>query len=359
MKWIWDKKNWPTFFYDETALKEWDQTLLLESGTIYGLSQHLSENSRTSLCIELLCTEAYKTSQIEGETLNRDSIQSSIAKQLGLFQTAEAIPPREKGISELMIDNYQNLTKRLTHKMLYRWHQTLFQEQNITPIGNYRTSKTPMQIISGHLHKPTVHYQAPPSVQVHDEMKQYIHWFNTEALSLSPLAKAGMAHLYFELIHPFEDGNGRIGRALAEKALAQSIGKPALFSLSTAIQKNQKAYYQALEAAGKTLDITDWLLFFSKIILSGIQETQELITFTLKKKDILEKKDLNNRQIKGLLRLFQEGPNGFKGGLSRKNYCTITQASSPTATRDLTDLVNQKILRTEGSLKSTRYYLIL
>jgi len=232
---------------------------------------------------------------------------------------------------------------------------------DIIDIGRYRTGTEPMQVISGPVHDPKVHFEAPPSARVPAEMKRFIEWFNSTAPDaakpLPALTRAGVAHLYFETIHPFEDGNGRIGRAISEKALAQALGHPTLTSLATTILIRRKGYYQALEEANKDNEITDWLSWFAGIALEAQARTEARVEFLIDKTKLLDRcrGQLNARQEKALLRMLREGPDGFKGGLSAGNYATITGASPATTTRDLADLVTKNALVRTGERRHARY----
>jgi Fic family protein len=222
-----------------------------------------------------------------------------------------------------------------------------------------------MQIVSGRLDKPTIHFEAPPSRQVTVEMETFIAWFNqsgpTNKTPLQALARAAIGHLYFESIHPFEDGNGRIGRALAEKSLAQNIGQPSLISLAFTIEENRKAYYSELERHQRTHDISDWVIFFSETILDAQRVTLERVDFFIKKTKFYDRfrGKLNERQEKVIARIFKEGTAGFKGGLSAENYISITGTSRATATRDLQHLVEIGALTRTGERRHTRYSLLL
>lgn len=220
-----------------------------------------------------------------------------------------------------------------------------------------------MQVVSGRLDEPKVHFEAPPFSRVPSEMADFLHWFNASAPAgnsrLSAVTRAGIAHLYFESIHPFEDGNGRIGRAIAEKALAQSLGQPTLIALSTTLLARRKSYYDALEVANKANEITRWLAWFAGIVLEAQHHTLAQTEFILSKAKLFERLNaaFNERQQKVLLRMFREGPAGFMGGLSAGYYSSITGASPSTATRDLADLVEKGALTKVGELKRTRYFL--
>jgi Fic family protein len=222
-----------------------------------------------------------------------------------------------------------------------------------------------MQVVSGPLHAPKVHFEAPPSSRMDAEMSAFVTWFNSTAPNgTSPrpaLTRAGIAHLYFESIHPFEDGNGRIGRALAEKALAQCLGQPTLIALADTIGRHKKTYYDVLEQANRGNEITDWLVYFAGVLLEAQRQTQCRIEFLIEKTKLYDRLrgELNPRQERVLTRLFREGPDGFKGGLSAENYISITQTSSATATRDLQDLVSKGALIRTGERRHTRYYLKL
>jgi Fic family protein len=235
--------------------------------------------------------------------------------------------------------------------------------RNLRDVGRYRTGAEPMPAVSGSVHEPKVHFEAPPSSRVPSEMKRFIAWFVQTAPggdnALPALTRAGIAHLYFESIHPFEDGNGRIGRAIAEKALAQSLGQPTLTALAATILARRRSYYEALEAANKENEITRWLMWFAGVAIEAQRRTIALVEFLIDKTKLLDrlKGQLNARQEKALLRMFREGPEGFKGGLSAGKYGTITGASPATSTRDLADLVEKGALVREGERRYARYLL--
>jgi Fic family protein len=212
--------------------------------------------------------------------------------------------------------------------------------------------------------KQRIHFEAPPSDRVPQEMERFITWFNQtgpggiKEIKKAPVRSA-IAHLYFEAIHPFEDGNGRIGRAIAEKALSQGIGRPALLSLSKAIEANRKEYYDALEMAQQSNEITKWINYFVKTILAAQTEAEEQIDFTLKKAKFFDryKDQLNDRQLKVIRRMLEEGPEGFTGGMNATKYGSVTKTSKATATRDLQDLLEKGIINVVGGGRSTRYQI--
>jgi Fic family protein len=362
--WNWQKSDWPDFTYNAELLQPFEDRLLHESGMFLGAFKHLDESDKKQLTIELISNEALKTSEIEGEVLNRDSLQASIRRHFGLETDFRKVPPAEQGVANMMVDLYQHFDTPLSHETLFGWHKMLMNgRQDLKVVGSYRTHTEPMQVVSGYIHQPKVHFEAPPSERMVLEMTRFIEWFNrSETLSEGPLpamTRAGIAHLHFVCIHPFEDGNGRIGRGLAEKALAQSLGHPTLIALAHVIERNKKAYYAALEKANTNNEITEWLIYFAKTLLDAQQYTLIRVEFIIYKARLFDRLQgqLNPRQTKVLLRMFREGPEGFKGGLSAENYIAITDTSRATATRDLQELVSLKALSRNGEKKYTRYYL--
>ncbi len=335
-----------------------------QSGVVVGTVRHVSDEERLPLVIELISTEALKTSEIEGEILDRDSVQSSLRRQFGLHSDRPSAAPAEQGISEMLADLYRRWGDPLDDATLFQWHQWLMQGRTeLRTIGGYRGHSEPMQVVSGRIDRPKVHFEAPPSSSVAAEMTRYCRWFNdTSASGESPLpalARAGLAHLYFESIHPFEDGNGRIGRAIAEKALAQGAGQPSLTALSLLIQRHRKDYYAQLEAANKTLDVDPWLDWFADLVLAAQAHTLRGLDFLLANTRLWDRLrgQLNERQEKALSRLMRAGVDGFVGGLSASKYMAFTGVPAATARRDLGHLVELGALRRTGRLKGTRYWL--
>lgn len=364
MAWNWTQEGWPHFIYDAGLIEPFESRFLLSSGEMIGAVRHFGSEDRDLLRIELLSEEAVKTSRIEGEMLDRLSVQSSLRRQLGLEAEARPVRPQERGIAEMMIDVYESWAVPLAHETLHRWHGMLMTgNRHVATVGGYRTHDDAMQIVSGRHDRPTVHFEAPPSRQVPAEMAAYIDWFNGSApggkAPLPALTRAGIGHLYFESIHPFEDGNGRIGRALAEKSLAQNLGQPSLIALAHTIEHRRKAYYDQLERNQRRLDITEWLLYFAQTILEAQQTTLQRVAFHIAKARFYDRfrGQLNERQDKAIARMLREGPDGFKGGLSAENYIAITRTSRATATRDLHDLVTKGALTRTGERRHTRYAL--
>lgn len=366
MQWNWQLPDWPRFSWSSARLAKAEEQFLLGGGVILGAVRHLDDGSRESLTVESMSEEAVTSSEIEGELLDRASVQSSIRRQLGLAADARRASPIEQGTAEMIVDLYRNWRERLDEATLCAWHRMLMHgRRDLRSIGRYRAHAEPMQVVSGRIDHPDVHFEAPPSAEVPREMAAFLEWFNGTEPSgpdaLPAITRAGMAHLYFESIHPFEDGNGRIGRAVSEKALAQGLGAPTLTALAATILSHRREYYERLEASTKSNEITEWLAWFGGIALEAQQRTRSQVEFLIDKTKLLDRlRDaLNERQSKVLLRMLREGPEGFQGGLSAGNYQTIAGTSPATATRDLADLVEKGALTRDGEHRHTRYYLTI
>jgi len=364
MAWNWQQPDWHTFTWDRSRLAAAEQQFLVGGGVLVGTAKHLGTEERDQLMIEAMSSEALTTSEIEGEILDRASVQSSVRRQLGLSTDARRVRPAEQGIAEMMVDLYRSFADPLSTEMLFRWHRMVMSgRRDLKDIGQYRTGAAPMQVVSHALYEPRVHFEEPPSSQMESEMAQFFAWFHRTGPRgedpLPALTRAGIAHLYFERIHPFEDGNGRIGRAISEKSLAESLGQPTLTALAAAILARRKAYYEALEAANKNNEVTAWLAWFAGVAIEAQHRTIALVEFLIDKARLLDclKGQLNERQEKALQRMFREGPEGFQGGLTAGKYSTITGASPATVTRDLADLVERGALVRAGERRHARYDL--
>ncbi len=364
MTWNWQKPDWPNFTWNRARIEKAEQQFLLGGGVLVGTVKHLPEEDRQQLMVDAMSTEAVTTSEIEGEILDRASVQSSIRKQLGLTVDERRVRPAEQGIAEMMVDLYRSFSRPLSPEMLFRWHGMIVSgRRDLKDVGRFRTGTEPMQVVSGRIDVPQVHFEAPPSSRVAPEMNRFLEWFRQTRKDgqqpLSALTRAAVAHLYFESIHPFEDGNGRIGRAIAEKSLAESLGQPTLITLAATILLRRKAYYEALEAANKQNEITNWVAWFAGITIEAQRRTIALAEFLIDKTKLLDrlKGELNERQTKALMRMFREGPEGFRGGLSAGKYTAITGSSPATTTRDLSDLVTKEALIRDGELRHARYRL--
>ena len=363
MTWNWELPDWPNFRWERETLLRSEKLFLERAGVMIGASQHLSNDDVQTMTVELLSGDALGTSEIEGEYLNRDSIQSSIRKALGLQADRVHATPAEFGVSEMIVSLYHHASEPITETTLFQWHQMIMNGRRDDCIGNYREHAEAMQIVSGPDYARKVFYEAPPSERVPSEMIAFIKWLSESSMegvnNLSAVTRAGIAHLWFESIHPFEDGNGRIGRAIAEKILCEGFSAPVFTVLSKALLKHRKTYYKELAKASKQLEITEWLLWFASVVLEAQNSTLATIEFIIQKGKLLDRfrGQLNARQEKVILRMFREGPEGFIGGLSAANYMRITGAMSATTTRDLHDLVLKGVLSRQGERKATRYYL--
>ena len=362
MRWNWQLPDWPKFRFDADRLRAAEEAFLKGSGVVIGAFHHLEDDARDELTIELISQEIIDSSAIEGEILDRASVQSSLARHLGFAADQRRASAAEAGAAELMADLYRNHAAPLDDQMLFAWHAMLMNgRRDIADVGRYRMHEDPMQIVSGAIHAPRVHFEAPPSAAVPSEMRRFVAWFNDSAPSsakpLPAVTRAGIAHLWFETVHPFEDGNGRIGRAIAEKALAQSLSAPTLTALAETIHRHRKAYYTALQLASQSNDIDAWLTWFADIVVEAQARTITRIRFLIDKTRLLDRLrgEMNDRQERALLRMFREGPDGFQGGLSAGNYRSINGASLATATRDLSDLVAKGALVRTGERRYARY----
>jgi Fic family protein len=369
MRYNWQQKNWPDFVYSLSAIEEKLYAFSEKTGLVSGVLKSLPQDMQLETVIELMVAEAIKTSEIEGEYLSRKDVMSSIRNDLGLNQQREPVTDkRSKGIGELMISVRQTYQQQLTQQQLFAWHSMLFSNDKNLKVGAWRDHTDPMQVISGAFGKQKIHFEAPPSANVPAQMDKFIEWFNTTGpggsaeIKKAPV-RCAIAHLYFESIHPFEDGNGRIGRAIAEKALSQGMGRPALLSLSKTIEANKNGYYAALEAAQQTLNITHWINYFVDVILDAQQYAEDQIDFVLKKTRFFDqyKDTLTDRQLKVIKRMLEEGPKGFDGGINAGKYGSLTKTSKATATRDLQDMLQKSILIPFGNSggRSTSYQLNL
>ena len=365
-RWNWQSPDWPHFTYDTGNLGDLERQFIHQTGYLTGSIKHLPDEDQAIFTVELMSDEAYKTSEIEGQYLDRDSLQSSIRKNLGLASPNIRATPAEAGMAEMMVDLFENYSNDLSDQQLFNWQAMICSgRRDLDAIGGYRSHDDPMQIISNRLDlaQPRVHFEAPASSVLGMEMTRFLTWYKESASyqsdALLPLARAGIAHFYFLCIHPFEDGNGRIARAISEKALSQGVGRAALITLSKTIEANKNDYYAALEAHNFTLKLDDWLLYFGRTVLEAQAESLIKVEFLIEKTRFYDRfaLQMNKRQAKVVQRLFEAGPEGFEGGLRAKNYQTIAKTPSATATRDLTDLVRKGILHRSGERKGTRYWL--
>lgn len=368
MKWIWQQPDWPDFRYDNHALDDRELEFRIHSERLAGRFEALPMASQEDATIDLMLSEAIKTSAIEGEDLDRESVRSSLLS----LMTSDTLPDnsdqKAAGAASLLVDVRKNWQISLTHDLLGKWQSMAVPEQRYTPIlrGAYRNDPSPMQIVSGPYGREKVHYEAPPATQVPDEMMRFIDWYNRTNPSkagnqIQGITRAGIAHLWFEVIHPFDDGNGRVGRAIADHALSQSLGYPTTACLATAIEGDKKSYYLQLEKASRgSLDVNAWLDYFADRVIKAQEIAREEVGFVLAKTRFYEAygDQLNDRQARMVSRVFAEGRKGFEGGITTKKYEAITKCPNRTASRDLSDLVAKGIITPlPGGGRTTRYEL--
>lgn len=363
MSYIYQQKAWPHFTWDEVIFT----ALLIEvrhkQGKLLGQMASLGFKLQEEANLQTLTLDVLKSSEIEGEILNVDQIRSSIARKLGL-DIAGTIPVDRnvEGVVEMMLDATQNFETPLTQERMFGWHAALFPTgrsgmQKIT-VGRWRDNDTsdPMQVVSGPMGRETIHFQAPDAEVLQDEMDYFLKWFNTET-SMDPVIKAAIAHLWFVTIHPFDDGNGRIARAVADLQLARSDKTSNRFySMSAQIRIDRNAYYSKLESTQKgTLDITEWIEWFLECLDRALSATSVTLAGVLQKSRFWEKHkeiSLNERQRIMIQKLL----NGFVGKLSSSKWAKMAKCSSDTAVRDINDLVKKDILqKDEGGGRSTTY----
>lgn len=368
-QWIWQQPDWPKLTWDMAALAgllSQARRAQGELGSLYALLD--SHQDLTATQVEVLTTEGLTTSAIEGEKLDPGALRSSIARRLGL--PAAGLPPASRaveGLVEVLLDATQHYDQELTLKRLCNWQAALFPTGRSglheIRVGDLRGDQ-PMRIVSGPIGKEKVHYEAPPRDRLDREMRAFLEWFNHTPLDVDGLIRAGVAHVWFEIIHPFEDGNGRVGRALLNTALAQDERHSIrLYSLSARFNEQRDEYYAALERTSTSdLNITPWLQWFLRQFEAAAHTSKSTVAKVLMKARFWMRHaqtELNERQRKALNRMLEAGPEGFEGGMTNRKYASLTRASPATAQRDLADLVAKGCLKASGKGRSVNYELVL
>jgi Fic family protein len=363
---IHELKEWPTFSWDSSKLAQRLAAVRNRQGRLTGRMEELGLSLQTQANLEALTEEVTKSSEIEGEVLSRNQVRSSLARRLGVDIGALTPSEREvEGIVEMMLDATGKYNTPLTSERLFGWHAALFPTgrsgmRKIT-VGNWRTDESgPMQVVSYPSGRERVHFEAPKAGLLPSEMKAFIDWFNATQNDLDPVIKAAIAHLWFITIHPFEDGNGRIARAIADMALARSENSSQRFySMSAQIRHERNAYYDMLEATQKgELDVTAWLEWFLDCLDRAFDRADTILASVLKKARFWKlhaNQTLNDRQRGMIERLFE----GFEGKLNSSKWAQLTKSSQDTALRDIDDLVEKGILKKDAAGgRSTSYSLI-
>ena len=364
--WIWQRPDWPKFRWDAARLAQPLAAARRAQGELIGMAHSLDSDSDLRTQLEVLTAEGVATSAIEGERFDPNAVRSSLARRLGLPTAGLPSPPRSvDGLVDVLLDATQTLDRPLTQRMLANWQAALFPtgRSGLTTIrvGALRGT-SPMRIVSGPVERQKVHYEAPPRRGLERELQQFLDWFNQPPAGVDGLLRAGLAHAWFELIHPFEDGNGRVGRALLDRALAQDEGRSSrLYSLSARFMAVRDEYYDALQALSRgDLDVTAWLLWFVEQTAAACRESVGTIERILHKARFWIRHGqsaLNPRQSKVLNALLDAGPGGFVGGMTNKKYARLTHVSAATAQRDLADLTERGVLRVHGAGRNVRYEL--
>ena len=363
-KYIWQQSDWPRWRFDMLTLSKALSEVHHAQGHLLGRMTALGFALCGEAALKIMTQEVMKTSEIEGEMLSQDVVRSSIARKLGLDIGALAPSDRHvEGVVEMMLDATRNFATPLTAQRLFGWHAALFPTgysgmRQIT-VGDWRTDATgPMQVVSGAIGREKVHYEAPPAESLEKEMSTFLDWFNAPN-ELDVLIKAGLAHLWFVTNHPFDDGNGRIARAIGDMVLARADKTGQRFySLSAQIQRKRKQYYNLLEQIQKgDLEVTPWLLWFLQNLLSAVEAANEALASVLHKSQFWHHwaaTPINSRQIK-LVNLLLDG---FEGKLTTGKWSAIAKCSSDTALRDINELLTIGILnKAESGGRSTHYEL--
>lgn len=365
MMYLWERPGWPVLTWDEKTLSKLLAHAHREQGRLLGKMEALGFDLRSEAYLRTLTKDVVKSSEIEGEKLDSDQVRSSIARRLGMDVGGLVPADRDvEGVVEMMLDATGNYAKPLTEDRLFGWHAALFPTgrsgMRKIHVGDWRNdSDGPMQVVSGPFGREKVHYEAPPAARLPDEMTKFLTWFEQPS-DVDPLVKAGLAHLWFVTIHPFDDGNGRIARAIADMALAQSENsRQRFYSMSTQIRHERKQYYTTLARTQKSdLNITRWQEWFLGCLVRAVEGAQETLGSVLQKSRFWERfaqEPLNGRQIKVLNRLLD----GFEGKLTTSKWAKLAKCSQDTAYRDILDLLERDALQKDpGGGRSTSYSLI-
>ena len=387
MNYIWQHKQWPNFVYDSEKLSALAYQYAKQTAKLSGSFLQIDLDDALTAQLDLMVDEAINTSLIEGENLNPASVRSSLQNYLNLTQTPiNVADAKAEGLAALIVDVRKNFHKPLSRELLFNWHQMVlvgFKDSILNSdliVGQWRNSPEPMQIVSGPIGYERVHYQAPDSKDLDHLMTGFLDWFNnsvsgdssstSESQPIPGVIRAGIAHLWFEVIHPFDDGNGRIGRAIIEYALAQDLGAPVVLSMSTHIEKNKKDYYQHLNQASccdadelnnkGALDITPWLVWFIETLMAAQKDAESKMEVIFQKTQFWQRHkhtDLSPRQVTAVNKIFKAGKEGFPNGISAQKYAALAKCAKATATRDLGDLVTKGCLSVEGVGRGIRYFI--
>lgn len=369
MKYIWQCSKWPKLTWDSGSLLPLLGQARLAQGNFLGRVKRLGFKLGEEAKANIFTEEVIKTAAIEGERLNPQMVRSSVARHLGL-STAGLGPSTRliDGLIEVILDATQNYDKALSANRLKGWHASLF-PTGYSGLHKIRTGqwrgKEPMRVVSGPVGREKIHFEAPAGKAIDAEMRKFLRWWESSLHATDGLLRAGLAHFYFVTIHPFEDGNGRIARALTDMSLAQDERlKTRYYSLSSQIMEERDKYYNILEKCSKvsSTNITDWLIWFLECYQRAIRRSDKIIGNVLAKADFWQEhaqSELNERQKKVLNRILEVGPGNFTGGLTTRKYVSITKVSRATAFREISDMLNKNVLRQlPGKGRNVHYDLI-
>jgi len=365
--WIWTSPTWPQLTYDLRQLEEPLRRARTECGLLFGKAEAIAADERRQAERDAWSGEAVATAAIEGEVIELASVRSSVARRLGIDSTFSASVPRQvEGLLDVMESAAADWDSELTAERLCRWQAALFPAGGTAlrsiETGRFRSHDDPMQIVSGPIGRETVHYVAPPSASVTGEMQRFLEWFNrTRDGSLDGVLRAGLAHVWFESIHPFEDGNGRVGRAVVDMALAQDVRRGTrLHGVSSELRRRQREYYEALNVAQRgSGEVTEWLRWFTGVFTETCRVRAALIDESLVRARFWQEHKqvaLNERQRKVLNRMLEAGPGRFESGLTPRKYVGMTGVSSVTAWRDIDDLLGKGLLVKGAAAGRSTYY---
>ncbi len=369
--WVWQTARWPHFTFDTARLIEPSNRARDAAGQLRGKAEAIGAEDLKLLQADVWSQSAVATAAIEGETLDMAAVRSSVAGRLGILGTPEVPVPRHiDGLLEVMNDAATHWQQELTEARLIEWQALLFPDGrsgwHTVETGTYRTQGDPMQVVSGPAGREVVHYSAPPAAAVRAEMRSFLDWFNRtqETRELDGILRAGIAHLWFESIHPFSDGNGRLGRAIIDRAISQEMRAVSrLQGTSMGLHREQRAYYEALNTAQRgTGEITGWLTWFSNAFCNACRASIVLIDEALERARFWSEHsqvDLNARQRKALNRMLVAGPKRFEGGMTTRKYAALNKSTHITSNRDLVDLVAKRLLVRDGRGRSTYYNLTI
>jgi Fic family protein len=366
--WVWQRAGWPRFTWNAAALAAPLAAARRGQGEVTGMAKLLDPSLDLQAQLEVLASEGVATSAIEGEHFDPATVRSSLSRHLGLPTAGLPTPSRSvDGLVDVLLDATRHCDEPLTLERLCSWQAALFPTGRSglheIRVGALR-GKDPMQIVSGPIGHTRVHYEAPPHSRLARDMERFLTWFNTPPTGSDGLLRAGLAHAWFELIHPFEDGNGRVGRALLDRALAQDERRSVrLYSMSARIMVVRDDYYKALADLSRgDLDITRWLAWFLEQVTIATRASEQTIRHVLRKAQFWlqhAQQPLNDRQRKALNEMLEAGPAGYVGGMTNRKYAHLTKSSAPTAQRDLAELVAMGCLTPAGAGRSARYELVV